>query len=228
MVVALIGQCVAVKAQNCLTALTENECLTCPEQFGLKKEDELTNCVPVEDPNCITYEIAYPFKCLVCREHYYHNNETQVCDQVVKQIPGCSVYETKEKCGRCEDNLLLNDQGKECIEASKVAIEIDPNCIDIVLSANSECVACQPGYYFDTEGNCVACGENNLESGCYACDPYNHGKCAMCRSGYYQSRTGKCVENPNDIVTFNLSEDDGSSAYLLFTSFVLITAVTLV
>lgn len=49
---------------------------------------------------------------------------------------------------------------------------------------------CEPGYYFDFGGNCIAC---QTDEHCMYCDPDNPSVCVFCKFGSYMTKEGACT-----------------------------------
>lgn len=47
------------------------ECLSCNDGWVLKVSNDGTNCIKLEDPNCIEFQTVSPFSCIKCLGEYY-------------------------------------------------------------------------------------------------------------------------------------------------------------
>lgn len=209
--VVVQGKCELIKAENCVKAVDPLTCATCPESFGFRNYDGKLNCFSISDPYCTDHTDNYPFICLQCARNYYKNLLTGFCSKVENPITNCMINTTEFDCSKCAEGYVLSDNNRFCLEISTVNIKIDSNCIDVEITSGGNCIACKPGYYFNSQGYCIACDKMTLESRCFMCDPYYQSKCLMCKPGYYQNAFGNCLKMPSNVRQI----DNGSWASLL-------------
>lgn len=189
------GQCLLAEAKNCLEYESEKRCLTCPTSNGLKLEDGVLNCVPLDIEKCAIYDMTknYPFECLICDAEYYVNYETKRCTPVESKIEFCAQYRDATTCGRCQADMAISPDGKYCYASPDILNYVDENCQESYLSNEPLCNACAAGYLFNN-GACTPCKQNMAITGCMYCDPDNLDMCLVCASGHFMNNAGICIK----------------------------------
>ena len=51
------GECKVTAAKNCKSANSSTSCETCYDGYGFKEENYVTNCVLIENPNCLEMDL---------------------------------------------------------------------------------------------------------------------------------------------------------------------------
>ena len=189
------GQCFSAQAQNCLEYESEKRCLNCPANNGLRLENDLLNCVPLDIEKCSVYDTTknYPFECLICDAEYYVNYETKRCTPIESKIEFCSQYRDATTCGRCQADMTISPDGNYCYASPDILKYVDDNCQESYLSNVPMCNACAAGYLFN-KGACTPCKQNMAVSGCMYCDPDNLETCLVCASGFFMNNRGICIK----------------------------------
>lgn len=196
-------KCQLMIAKNCKTALSPNECETCPDGFVLdaKSTANVINCIQYKRPYCIVTDQKTPYKCLKCLDGYFALQDG--CSPVNKLITGCISYSTARTCSACQESYVLSDKGDLCTPSDQAGYSLFNDCEVIQYVAELQCASCEMGYYFES-GVCVGCPDSVVAEGCQACDYTENNTCLVCREDYYQDSFGSCVfsniESPVDSI----------------------------
>jgi hypothetical protein len=122
---------------------------------------------------------------------------------VTLTVDHCETYFADGICAQCENNHVLSTDKKEC---SYDVSFLGANCQSGKFFSEPKCFLCQPGHYFDSEGNCQACAMQ----GCAVCTEDASASCKLCMDGYYMNEDMQC--NKNGTATNRMSKewaDDG-------------------
>jgi hypothetical protein len=180
------SKCITAKAKNCLTYVSENACASCKQNYGLKKTNDIVDCVIVNKIGCADFDQEkenYP--CKSCLKNYYLNGDN--CSEVSVKINNCDYYSNIETCSQCKYGFALKNDGKSCIALSLISADYDRNCSDY--RDNITCSVCRPGSYF-LDTNCVDCKDSK---GCFYCDTKDSNLCLLCQSEYHMDNLFKCI-----------------------------------
>ena len=181
------GLCLPLEALNCASAADVKTCDSCPANFGLKKEGELTNCISVtRPPRCVAVDPISPFPCTRC-ETLYFLSETGSCEGVSKFIEGCEAYSSSTLCELCSEGLVLSPDSSACLTAT-----LTTQCGKVL--ARPSCALCEPGYAPSSDGQCVAITTTPVPlAGCLLAS--SEGNCAICHSGFSMNVLATCSSN---------------------------------
>ncbi len=133
--------CVKSEALNCLTVESLKKCDSCSFGYGLKTDEEFTNCVPKTDSNCLDSSDEFPFECSICSTDYYPNEEG-LCISVTTPINNCLYYESGNKCSKCEIGKVLNSEQTKCVSNEYLSSMIDFNCSNNFMPNQPVCETC--------------------------------------------------------------------------------------
>lgn len=192
----LSGECRTAQAQNCLTFASETACRTCPANLQLLNTNGVLNCgsASVGGSSCLRAAEESPHACVVCAAGFFAS-AAGVCQPVTAIIANCRVYANATACSACETGFALSPAATECVPASEIADDFDPECGDLLVASPYICAACEPGYLL-AEGACTACPDPKT---CFVCAPGDPPQCLICASGFYMTPQGTCLSSVQKI-----------------------------
>ena len=170
---------------NCETCLSNSECLSCIEDYGLYNDK--TKCIKINE-----------------QEHYEKNGLYYLCNTGVSYCEKCSAYNI---CNRCEQGYIrVNNDNSICILKNNINMDEyynEPKDDNMYLKCSSYisncisceyltgCKSCRPGYIFlnDNFKNCFEKKEISLSNyytndniTYYSCNDYRYRNDIRCFS----------------------------------------------
>lgn len=142
--VSTSSTCVLGSVQNCQNIQTNTGiCLVCLNGYYLSSGQ----CVkqPTID-SCNTYSQSVPGACISCVQNFYLFTNLNICN-AIQPISNCTTYSSPTACSVCANRSYLTNT------FTCAPIIIPQFCLQ--LSAQSQCVLCQTGYYL-SNGICIA------------------------------------------------------------------------
>ena len=215
---------ICTNTENCYTGIkSEGICEKCKSGFYIdyrdgkcksnQEENDLKNCVVVDDGNCIECSLQYFLgedhkctsiiycaesingTCIECKQNYYLG-----LDNKCSKIEHC-IYSSILDCSECEDTYFYEKNSKKCIKWEKN--ENFTNCI--YGYENKGCEKCKPDFYLNKTDK--LCYDNSLNASFYKCAKTdNSGSfCETCMKDYTLiTRYHSCV----NISGCNIQESD--------------------
>ena len=150
------------------------ECEGCISNFIYNKEGKYCELhyeeYPQISPGCIIFNDTYKSqkKCQICKPGYFKTKDESciLCNSEKYGGPSCDVCEYKKdengketkniKCKYCGNIYQTSDSEGKCYNC-KIEIEGCDSCT-FIKNGNKEkliCTLCNPGYYLDSNGNCI-------------------------------------------------------------------------
>ena len=205
--------------ENCKVGYDDWICIECKNDFYLNESDSTCYSNKEEDYfyKCKKTEIGADI-CIECIDGYFLGTKDNKCSK----IEGCSISEKENKCiecdenycldeklGICQNNEIINEEGKKfyykCNKTNSegTACEICLNdfelnenglCVDNIHCEEKEndiCVKCQDNYCLSKDFGCVFAFYGN----CLECNNIlDFDVCTKCVDGYKVNEYGVCVE----------------------------------
>lgn len=200
------NECITPLNSTCLTHQDSDNCATCDKNQVIKSETTGSgataktqlNCVDSGITDCLEAEASgSSITCKTCENGFILSNNK--CQTPATSIPGCLKYAKEGECMRCEDDKILSADKKSC-DSDMSGVNAD--CLTGHFSEKPQCYQCQPGYRFDSSGDCEKCGGD----GCDICS--SDGKmCKLCAKGYYMTTQLTCHAYPDS--SNRVVEDQG-------------------
>ena len=197
--------CLKITESSCKTYLDPSNCKSCEGNLvigyiddsngsvvsGLNGEDLWALRAICHDSgisNCQSARKSHPKNiCLMCEPDHFLLDEF-TCSAVTDRIDNCEIYFSDGVCSECANNHLLSQDKKECLYDTSF---LGQHCQEGKFLNEPSCFMCQPGFYFDSNNNCVPC----LMDGCSICSSDRSASCRVCKDGYYMNGTLQCVKN---------------------------------
>ena len=184
-------------------------CIECTNEFYLSGN----SCVERDNlPGCAVFKKDANV-CEECSDNYLFNDEG-VCEILNVGILNCSLYQNDTTCLECFTKFYLSEDGGACNEVPEA--NLYDNCI--AWSSETDCSACDPGYWLETPQKCTfseaqdcltyesltACSncvpgwflEANAQQGITSCVPSTIDNCNI-----FVLNENKCSECSGDFVT---------------------------
>ncbi len=187
---------------NCTTWETPESCSSCPPTMFLNKVTRAAVagtatvqavpaltfgvCINITVGNC-SIAGANKDSCSRCMDDFFLS--AGKCAPVLVKVIGCANYTNATHCQSCGPGFVLNFNGASCVPNNFDHLA-DNNCADSFVDSRPICVACNPGYYFNHQGNCVQCGQ--IPTGCAYCNPMAPDQCMLCATGYTMDSNFAC------------------------------------
>ena len=193
------------------SAIKQSSCINCPIDhqcpgLGSNKANHCTNNASLgaylKSANCTSCTDAYANDCTTpdisnsCKPGYYLNNiKCKPCPAGYKCAGGTTGQEicsqnkystgSASNCTNCPSGTL-SKAGSTSSAACKNCKNIDPNCVECVISNSEYCTKCNTGYYLSSDKKCIKC-----PSDCTDCTSAT--QCSSCKSPKVL-RNGVCID----------------------------------
>ena len=185
-------ECLIVSKKDlpfCTKLQNINTCSECTSNYFLNPDG---NCLPINKHDfCTEYsKLSSKSECIKCETGYYLSQNGLCLHRIDSRIiVECTEYSPKnDTCFACSETTHLTDDNLKCL--SKIS-----NCETYLpsskVSSSLECKACNAGFYFDINGDCVKGNDENCNNFKIYSDV-----CEKCKDEYFLETNSKtCVKH---------------------------------
>ena len=182
-----VEECLPQDVLNCKT-YNDHSCSTCDDGFTLSQEFNI--CIPmIAIHNCLEFDFTQT-RCSKCVPLYFVNGNGN-CESV-SIIDKCSSYSAlANACEECESTHYINSSSNTC-----TIRENNGNCFTYPKDSDS-CSACNPGYYFDSNGKCVI-SDYITDNNCTSNKTTDSNNCSSCKTGFFLTNVESFENNSSE------------------------------